>query len=51
MILSSEIFNNWQWDQYHIGAVLFLLIIAGAVTYVAIQSYNINKNGKRKKGT
>jgi hypothetical protein len=49
MILNSEIFQNWVWDIYHIGALLFLLLIAGAVISVAIQSFKLNKNGKTKR--
>jgi hypothetical protein len=49
MILSSEMFSNWVWDIYHIGAVLFLFLIASAVISVAIQSFKLNKNGRTKR--
>jgi len=35
---------------YTIGAIVFCTLIAGAVIYFAIQSINMNKHGKGKKG-
>jgi hypothetical protein len=38
-----ELFKNWQWDVFHIGATLFCLVILWRVITLAIESYRINK--------
>jgi hypothetical protein len=45
----SEIIKNWNWDLYHIGAVIFLFMVAGAIAWIVIDSINYKKkvNGKR----
>jgi hypothetical protein len=49
----NELFKNWQWDVYHIGAAIFVIIIVWRVITLVIESHNINKdktNGRVKKG-
>jgi Zn-dependent membrane protease YugP len=46
----SELFVNWKWDIFHIGAVLFCIVILWRVITLVIESYKINKDktsGKR----
>jgi hypothetical protein len=47
-----ELFREWKWDIFHIGATIFCIVIVWRVVTLAIESYNINKkksNGKSEK--
>jgi hypothetical protein len=47
----TELFSNWKWDIYHIGATFFLIAIALMIRWIFLDSKRINKksNEKRRK--
>jgi hypothetical protein len=45
----NELLKNWNWDVFHIGATLFIILIVSTVIWLIIDSIKINKNGKKGK--
>ena len=50
-IKNIDLIKSWQWDGWHIGCLLFVILIAGAVRLAWIDSFGKNKktkvNGKK----
>ena len=43
----NELFDNWKFDGYHIGAVMFLIAAAVMVTWIVKDSwFKKKKDGK-----
>jgi hypothetical protein len=48
-IKNMDVFKNWQWDRFHIGVTIFIILIAGAVIYIIWDSWFKKKKVNDKK--
>jgi flagellar biosynthesis/type III secretory pathway M-ring protein FliF/YscJ len=47
--LFIDLFKQWKWDAFHIGATLFCILIIWRIIMMGIESRKINQDEKKKK--